>query len=143
MRAATRSCGNGNPGGSSSARNSAGQATCIATTTLGDDAPLGVWVHFAVVGVYDPGSNSYRVTLYRNGVHAGGQDNVAMAAPRLPLSIGGLENGWAFRGWLDDLQIYSRALNETEIRAVVAHPGAIPPAEPPNQLEGGQAMNGP
>ena len=127
------------------ARNAAGQATCIAANTSGDGAPVGVWVHFAVVGVYDPGSNSYRVALYRNGVRAGGQDNVTMASPRCPLSIGGLEEGWAFRGWLDDLQIYSRALDETEIRAIVAHPGAVPPVETesPNKPEGGQAMNGP
>jgi hypothetical protein len=61
--------------------------------------------------------------LYRNGVHVGGHDNVEFATTRLPLHIGGVSNGWGFRGWLDDLQFYSRPLKEAELQSMVKYPG--------------------
>lgn len=98
----------------------------VATNASGDDAPEGVWVHFAVVGEYDAVGDSYRITLYRNGIEAGGRDKVRLATLPLPLSFGGLENGWGFRGLLYDAQIYRRALRNDEIRFLVEHPGELP-----------------
>ena len=102
-------------------------ATTIVTDTVGDDAPEGVWVHFAVVGRFDSASGLYDVTLYRNGVSVGGRGNVEIAPTRTPLSFGAVEIGWGFRGLLDDVQIYHRALRAEEVRFLFDHPGELPP----------------
>jgi hypothetical protein len=111
------------------ARSAADKVCNIATDTSGDDAPEGVWVHFAVVAKFDAASGSYDVVLYRNGMRAGRRDGVELASVALPLNIGGLENGWAFRGLLDDVQVYARSLADVEIRHLAAHPGDVAPAE--------------
>ena len=108
------------------ARNATGGWVWIKTDTSDEDAPKGVWVHFAVVGEFDESSRLYDVRLYRNGLRVGGHQNVEMATMPLPLSIGGLENGWAFRGMLDDVQIYHRALHDKQVMFLVQHPGELP-----------------
>ena len=103
-------------------------ATIVRTNTSGDDAPIGEWVHFAVVGSYDRVGNRYEITLYRNGIECGKQDRVAMAELPLPLSLGGVENGWGFRGLLYDVQMHRRVLNGREVKFLADHPGELPPA---------------
>jgi len=108
------------------ARNATGGWAWIKTDTSDEDAPKGVWVHFTVVGEFAESSGLYDVRLYRNGLRVGGHQNVEMATMPLPLSIGGLENGWGFRGALDDVQIYHQALHDKQIMFLVQHPGELP-----------------
>jgi hypothetical protein len=119
------------------ARNAAGQWAWIRSDATGDDAPEGVWVHFAVVAKYQPATDSYNVRIYRDGVRVGGQDGVDLATLPLPLSIGGLENGWAFRGLLDDVQVYHQALNDGQMRSLFEHPGELPLVNPSSTEKGG------
>jgi hypothetical protein len=115
------------------ARDAKDKASPVRTNTTGDDAPEGVWVHFAVVCTYDAVAKGYDVTLYRNGVEAGSARQVPMATIPLPLEFGGLENGWGFRGALYDAQIYRRALNANDVKFMAEHPGELPPAPKTNE----------
>ena len=114
------------------ARNFDDFATLIRTTTSGDDAPEGVWVHFVVVGKYDASKKLFDITLLRNGIKSGGQCGVALATLPLPLSFGALENGWGFRGQLFDAQIYHRALSTDDVKYLAEHPGDLPPVSASN-----------
>ena len=91
-----------------------------------DDAPEGQWVHFAVVGRRNPDSGLYDIQLYRNGERAGCQEKVLWSVAQLPLRLGAQEDGWAFRGLLDDIQLYNRALRDEEVEFLFSHPGALP-----------------
>ena len=110
-------------------RNAANKAVTIQTNTPPgvDDAPEGVWVHFAVVGRFDPTSGLYDVDLFRNGVPVGNAQKVEMGATYEPLRIGSVdvENGYAFRGLLDDVQLYDKALSAEEIAFLYEHPGEV------------------
>jgi hypothetical protein len=110
------------------AHSSANAPMTVAAESSGDDAPQGVWVHCAVVGEFDPAENSYRVVLYHNGVCVAERLKVTLSPTYRPLVIAAADYGgdWAFRGLLDDLQIYRRALSQAEIKFLFEHPGELP-----------------
>lgn len=77
-----------------------------------EDIPQGVWLHHTVV---KDGAN---LTYYRNGVESGTVEVSGAPVNRLPLFIGGqgVEN---WRGLIDDVRIYTTALSEGEVTALV------------------------
>jgi hypothetical protein len=86
-------------------------------------APGGTWVH--VAGVYDPRGEAPQKRLYING-----QPSVSKAVSRAlvyntgeggDLFLGQRGDGQErFKGWLDDVRIYDRALAADEVREVMA-----------------------
>jgi hypothetical protein len=88
--------------------------------------PVGRWTHLAVT--YD--GSTYR--LYVNGVETSSQT----ASGRIrrtgdPLWIGGNHPyGEFFRGVIDEVRVYSRALGPVEVRAAMAAPVASDPRQP-------------
>ncbi|HEV2210475.1 MAG TPA: LamG-like jellyroll fold domain-containing protein [Verrucomicrobiae bacterium] len=89
---------------------------------------LNHWYHVALT--YD----GTTLKLYVNGVQDG---SLAVTGPVLatsqPLCIGGLTSGpWYFRGLIDEVSLYSRALSATEIEAIYAagSAGKCPPPPP-------------
>lgn len=90
-------------------------------------APLnnGQWHHLALVNVLD--GATWRARLYQNGVQLAQWNTGAQATVSQLLRIGDTSNGWnGWRGQLDDLRIYRRALAPAEIAALVAPPVAAP-----------------
>lgn len=92
----------------------------------------GVWQH--VMGVYD--GTSFRLYLDGVLVAISRRETPAVSrANRLPLCIGESApgRGWRYRGLMDDLRIYQRALAPAEVAALVAAtaPPHGPPAQPP------------
>ena len=92
---------------------------------------IGEWQH--VMGVYD--GTSFR--LYHDGVLVAinrREVSAVSRANRLPLCIGESApgRGWNFRGLLDDLRIYQRALSPAEVSALVTQsaPPGWHPARP-------------
>ncbi|HLY12620.1 MAG TPA: LamG-like jellyroll fold domain-containing protein [Planctomycetota bacterium] len=74
----------------------------------------GVWTHLAATVL---GS---KATIYVNGVKEGEVDRKGAAStPRLPIGMGWACEHGTFRGLLDDVRIYRRALSADEIRALV------------------------
>ena len=77
------------------------------------------WRHFAVTG------ESGKFTVYLNGERVGGRHpSPALEAPNSVLRIGAFDEHWpdrdgvkGYRGELDDMRIYQRALTNDEIRA--------------------------
>ncbi len=93
-----------------------------------DDAPIGKWVYFVVVGRRSPASGLFDIQLYHNGIPAGIQKNVEMTTSRATLRFCAQEtDAWAFRGLLDDVQIYHRALNDQDVKYLYEHPGSLSP----------------
>jgi hypothetical protein len=90
-----------------------------------DDAPEGEWVHFAVVCRRDPTGGLYDIQLYRNGVPGAHKAKVAMLPAPVPLRLCSQVDGWEFRGLLDDVQMYRRALDDGEIKFLFTHPGSL------------------
>ncbi len=87
-------------------------------------APVGTWVHLAWV------ATATDITLFANGASV---DSLKMAMP-LSVDILGTHGDNAFKGSLDDLRIYSRALEAKEIDlmyrflpATASPPGAAQP----------------
>ncbi|TCO55046.1 concanavalin A-like lectin/glucanase superfamily protein [Actinocrispum wychmicini] len=86
------------------------------------DAPAQheVWTHLA--GVYDSaGTGSLR--LYVNGRQAGGTAHLTTSAAALPLSIGGGPAFW--RGAVDDVQVFDRALGDREPQDLAQAPALL------------------
>jgi hypothetical protein len=79
--------------------------------------PNGEWTHLAAT------VEGARATLYINGVKEGeeGRKGAAMTGP-WPVGIGWANDHSTFRGLLDDVRIYKRALSADEIKAL-AEPG--------------------
>jgi GH25 family lysozyme M1 (1,4-beta-N-acetylmuramidase) len=79
-------------------------------------APTGTWVHLAFV------ASSSNVTLYANGVNEGSLNTNSMPLPRAYIGAGyvisSATNNDFMLGSMDDLMIFSRALNSTEINAI-------------------------
>lgn len=95
---------------------------------------VGAWQH--VAAVVRRGKNETR--LYVNGfLVAKGEIGAAnLDNPKMNLHLGGLPNVDAFRGELDEVRLYRRALGEAELQALV-EPGrqfAKAPVEKPQQL---------
>jgi hypothetical protein len=85
--------------------------------------PLGAWHHFALI--YDGSGKASGVKLFINGKPLDAeilQDNLAGSIKTdAELQIGNSEFGKQFRGALDDLRIYNRALNVDEIEQLAVH----------------------
>jgi glucose/arabinose dehydrogenase/PKD repeat protein len=111
-------------------------------------ASTGQWMHLALTRT---GST---LRVYRNGVQDSvtGTDGAAYDFGGCPLLIGvdsdlgctGLLNGY-FRGSLDEIRIYSRALSQAEIQNDMATPIAPPPPDtaPPVRSNGSPTSNVP
>jgi hypothetical protein len=91
-----------------------------------DDAPIDRWVHFAVVGRLAASTGLYDIQLYRDGVPVAAKGNVRWSVAQVPLRFCAQEDGWAFRGLLDDVRFYSRALSGDEVKCLYANPGSSP-----------------
>ncbi|WP_232296794.1 LamG-like jellyroll fold domain-containing protein [Microscilla marina] len=90
----------------------AGQGDAISTQTLGTDG----WTHVAVVFV--KGSSTHALKIYLNGVlnktvSAGIN---AFTTNNDPLTIGKASAGQGFKGGLDEVRIWSKALDAADIR---------------------------
>lgn len=91
-----------------------------------EDLPLGVWSHVTLT--YD-GST---LRFYRDGQEVNATDvRGAMMATPGPLRIGGkvLGGGW-FKGVIDDVRIYGRALSARAIQRDMRRPAGKPPPQP-------------
>ena len=87
-----------------------------------NDYPInGTWIH--VAATYD-GS---MIRLYVNGVQESSlAANIAIVANGVPLSLGAESNGGRkFKGALDQVRVYNRALSAQEVAGLVA--GSLPP----------------
>ena len=74
--------------------------------------PINTWTHLAVT------YNGSTLTLYRNGVAVANSNVSATLSPTtLNLQIGGSQFGEYFKGLIDEVRIYNRALTATEIQA--------------------------
>lgn len=94
----------------------------------------GEWQHLSAV-VRRGGENT---VLYLNGFPVGkGEIGYAdLSNPKANLNIGRVPGGNYFQGEIDDVRVYSRALGEAEIQALV-EPGrefAVPPAYRPQDV---------
>jgi len=92
------------------------------------------WQHVAVV--VKRGRNATRIYLNGYQVGRGDINGANLDNPKAALHIGRLPGLPAFRGEIDEVRLYSRALTEAEIQALV-DPGrkfAQPPAERPQDL---------
>ena len=92
--------------------------------TGSDSLPLGTWTHLALT--YD----GTALRLYRNGVAIGTQNRTgAIATSTNPLQIGGNAVwGEYFRGLIDEVRVYNRALAPAEIAAAMARVDLPPDA---------------
>ena len=86
-----------------------------------NDMPLSTWVHFAVT--YDASTTT--LTLYRDGSNVKSLNNY----PTWSGSSGGLSIGTftnltttthLWPGYLDDVVVYNRALNQSEVQSLMA-----------------------
>ena len=89
----------------------AGYADLRSGVSLADDA----W-HFLTL-TYD----SQHLRLYRDGalVNIGGVGPLPPFANALPLTIGGTASGQGFRGAIDSVRLYNRALSDSEVAALL------------------------
>ena len=95
----------------------------------------GAWQHVAVVVKRGTGTLS---RIYINGyqVAQGAVGAADLNSADAPLRIGGVPNGTSFRGDVDDVRLYRRALSEAELQGLI-EPGrkfAQPPPEPPQDI---------
>jgi hypothetical protein len=99
-------------------------AVCPAVAPL----PDGQWTH--VTAVFD----GLRLSLYFNGVL-----DRTKALPRpgsvkfdsVPLTLGGTAGGFPFKGELDELRYFARALTPAEVQTVAGQTAPPPPPSPP------------
>ncbi len=83
--------------------------------TVSATIPLKRWSHIAAV-LY-PKATGYDLKLYINGVLASQQGTTLSPPETLDLSSA-IMIGWAFRGTIDELSVYSRALTDFEIQQI-------------------------
>jgi len=80
---------------------------------------LNAWTH--LVGVYDV-NNNQTMSLYVNGVLAGTANNPTPWSGKGPLAIGAIKNaggaGNFFPGSVSDVQVYPRALTQSDVTAL-------------------------
>ena len=75
--------------------------------------PINTWTHLALT------YNGSTLTLYRNGVAVANSNVSGTLSPTtLNLQIGGSQFGEYFKGLIDEVRIYNRALTATEIQAI-------------------------
>ena len=107
-----------------------GEPNCFQVWSAGEVMTLDDWHHLAMT--YD----GKFLKVYFDGAEVGHRE---VNRPRVPRSqtftIGRRPDGAAgtyFKGWLDDIRLYSRALPAEEVKAMVDHPSAVPgPSEGP------------
>src|SRR5262249_16916114 len=111
-------CGDGNPlGGFSGAT----------TQTVCEPSPLPIntWTHLAVT------YNGSALTFYQDGVAVTTSTVSGSLSPTTgTLQIGGSQFGEYFQGLIDEVRIYNRALNDTEIQAIYQQAAASQTATP-------------
>ena len=87
--------------------------------------PINTWTHLTVT------YNGSTLTLYRNGVAVANSNVSATLSPTtLSLQIGGSQFGEYFKGLIDEVRIYNRALTATEIQATYQQDSALAAASP-------------
>ena len=105
-------------------------------------APASIWDNawHAVTGTFD----GVAVRLYVDGAEVGSTPApgaaLAYAIASRRFSIGSYPNGscrYPFRGGIDEVQVYDRALSPTEIARLHTHPGPGPPVLVPDAPGGG------
>ena len=94
----------------------------------------GQWIH--VVGTYDGNSSSSGISIYLNGTKVDNADSnsgsyVAMQNTAQPFLIGSQDASYA-NGQIDEVAIFNRALNTTEIAALYG--GTSPNIYPSNLM---------
>lgn len=95
---------------------------------VGDLALAGNWSHLVITfdgqngGFYQNGSLIKTSTVY------GGDDSISPSGNKV--MIGNDENGWMYKGRMDDLRIYNYALSSDEIKALY-NEGTNPEAQTP------------
>jgi hypothetical protein len=96
--------------------------------------PTGVWTHLAMV--YN-GSSEASVTIYANGaalastIPSPASGNIISTAA--PFTIGGRSDGRNFAGLIDEVEVFNRALDATEVAALY-NAGSAGKCVPPLQL---------
>jgi Concanavalin A-like lectin/glucanases superfamily/Chitobiase/beta-hexosaminidase C-terminal domain/Family of unknown function (DUF6298) len=107
-------CGDGSPlGGFSGAT---AQTVCQPSPL-----PTNTWTHLAVT------YNGSTLTFYRDGVPVTTSSVAGTFSPTTGiLQIGGSQFGEYFKGLIDEVRIYNRALNDTEIQTVYQQESATP-----------------
>ena len=87
---------------------------------------LGVWYH--VAGVYD--ATARTLDIYINGELDNGTLSGTVPASQMDspvnVNIGRRSGGFHFNGIIDNVRIYNRALNQTEIQSDMSTPIALP-----------------
>ncbi len=86
------------------------------------DTPQGRWHHFAIVNQEIAGT--YNVKIYKNGTKEVDSDFAAGKVDSLSGTIGQSDNINHWRGVIDEVQIYDRALPTTEIQRLYAQGAA-------------------
>src|SRR5262249_52765655 len=107
-------CGAGNPLGG--LEMGASQTVCQPSPL-----PINTWTHLAVT------YNGSALTLYRNGVAvATSAFSGALSPTTGTLQIGASQFGEYFKGLIDEVRIYNRALTATEIQTIYQQDSATP-----------------
>ena len=106
MRVSAGYCGDGSPLGGFN------EGTDI-TVCQPSPLPINTWTHLAVT------YNGSTLTLYRNGVAVATSNVSGTLSPTTgTLQIGASQFGEYFKGLIDEVRIYNRALSDTEIQAL-------------------------
>jgi hypothetical protein len=83
--------------------------------------PSNTWTHLAAT------YNGSILTLYRNGVAVGATTVSSTLSPTTgTLQIGASQDGAYFKGLIDEVRIYNKALSATEIQNIYQQDSAIP-----------------
>ena len=83
--------------------------------------PINTWTHLAVT------YNGSTLTLYRNGVAVATSNVSGTLSPTTgTLQIGASQFGEYFKGLIDEVRIYNRALSATEIQTIYQQDSATP-----------------
>lgn len=95
----------------------------------GPVVPAGAWTHLAAVYEVNPGL----MHLYVNGSPVGTTASSPPTAGTADLQIGAGQGYQFFPGLIDDVRVYSRALTQADVQAIVAggQPSTTPPPPPP------------
>jgi hypothetical protein len=83
-----------------------------------DSVPLDVDTWYFVAVTYDPAVNSGRMVLYKNGQWVNTAIGVTAPTGGTNTYIGRFDNGFGFKGDIDNVMIFNRALTAGEISAL-------------------------
>lgn len=89
-----------------------------------EKVPAGAWQH--LLATYDGSSKAAGVKIYLNGkaltLEVERDNLTASINTSAPFRIGRREGGGAYKGWIDDLRLYTRVLSAAEATQLVARP---------------------